>query len=191
MRASLAEPIRATASAIARTLAVLACIVNVCIAAGQPASHTAATLQPAPNATEIAAGRNVFRICGACHSLDPGRTIVGPSLAGLIGRPSGSAPGFDYSPAMKQAHIIWTPRTLDAYLADPQKVVPGNRMPFAGLQSALDRTDVIAFLETIAKSGGGPSTLRRSAAGALPNAPAQPSASHEREGTPHPMPDMP
>lgn len=192
MRISLVRWARTTASITVRTLLALACTANAGLWAGQPSSHPAATLQPdVPAATEVAAGRKVFRICQACHSLDPGRTILGPSLAGLIGRESGSVPGFDYSPAMKQSRIVWGPRTLDAYLADPQKVVPGNRMPFAGLQSALDRRDVIAFLETAAGPGGGQSADARAAAGALPNAPAQPSARREQQGAPHPMPDMP
>lgn len=179
MRASLA---------IVRTLVAMLFIVEACMAAGQPTRHAVAGLQTeAPSATEVAAGHKVFRICQACHSLEPGQTLVGPSLAGLIGRQSGSVPGFDYSPAMKQAHIIWGSRTLEAYLTDPQKVVPGNRMPFAGLQSALDRRDVIAFLESVAKSGGGAT----GAAALLSNAPAQPSPRREEEGRPHSMPDMP
>ncbi|HJS91582.1 MAG TPA: copper-containing nitrite reductase [Steroidobacteraceae bacterium] len=181
MRASLA---------IVRTLVVMLIVVESCMAAGQPTRHaTAGPQAETPSATEVAAGHKVFRICQACHSLQPGQTLVGPSLAGLIGRQSGSLPGFDYSPAMKQARIIWEPRTLEAYLADPQKVVPGNRMPFAGLQSALDRRDVIAFLESVARSGGG---ANMTGAAALPsNAPAQPSSRREEQGRRHSMPDMP
>jgi len=145
---------------------------------------------PAP--TDVAAGREVFRICSACHSLDAGKNLIGPSLAGLIGRKSGTAPGFDYSDAMKQANITWNATSLDGYLADPQKVVPGNRMPFGGLKSDLDRHELIAYLEVAAKPGATASTTLAAAGGAaLSNAPAQPSAAHAASGTPHPMPDMP
>jgi nitrite reductase (NO-forming) len=102
---------------------------------------------------DVENGRRVFQKCQACHSLDPGKTLVGPSLAKLIGRHAGTLEGFDYSDAMKKAAIVWDAATLDAYLADPQNVVPGNRMPFPGLKSETDRHDVVAFL---AAAAGGP-----------------------------------
>ena len=77
--------------------------------------------------------------------MEPGKTILGPSLAGIIGRKAASEAGYNYSPAMKQANFVWDAKTLDAYLSDPQKVVPGNRMPFPGLKTDHDRADVIAF----------------------------------------------
>ena len=95
---------------------------------------------------DAVAGRQVFKKCQACHSLDPGKTILGPSLAGIVGRKSGAEPNFNYSPAMKQAALTWDAVTLDGYLMDPQKIVPGNRMPFPGLKTDHDRKDVIAFL---------------------------------------------
>ena len=54
---------------------------------------------------------------------------------------------FRYSPALKRSGITWTPQTLDAFLADPQKVVPANRMPYAGMPDARDRADLIAYLQ--------------------------------------------
>jgi nitrite reductase (NO-forming) len=92
----------------------------------------------------------VFRKCQACHSLDAGKNLLGPSLAGIIGRKAGNAPGYDYSPAMKKADITWNEQTLDQYLSDPGKIVPGNKMPFPGLKTDHDRADVIAY---IASSG--------------------------------------
>jgi len=97
------------------------------------------------NVGDAAAGRLVFRKCQACHSMEPGKAILGPSLAGILGRKAGSEPGYSYSPAMKQANIVWDAKSLDAYLSDPQKVVPGNKMPFPGLKTDNDRADVIAF----------------------------------------------
>ena len=110
---------------------------------GQAAQPVATT---GSGAGDTAAGRQVFRKCQACHSLEPGKSLVGPSLAGVIGRKAGTLPNYNYSPAMKQANITWDAKTLDAYLADPQKLVPGNRMPFPGLKTDHDRTDVIAYL---------------------------------------------
>ena len=95
--------------------------------------------------------RQVFKKCAVCHSLEPGKNLVGPSLAGVVGRKAGSEPDYDYSPAMKQSGLVWDPATLDSYLADPQKVVPGNKMPFPGLKTDQDRADVIALFS----SGGG------------------------------------
>jgi len=77
--------------------------------------------------------------------MEPGKAILGPSLAGIIGRKAGSEAGYNYSPAMKQANIVWDAKMLDAYMSDPQKVVPGNKMPFPGLKTDHDRADVIAF----------------------------------------------
>src|SRR5581483_6799435 len=85
-----------------------------------------------------AAGRLVFRKCQVCHSLEPGKDILGPSLAGIVGRKSGAEPGYSYSPAMSHANLVWDAKTLDAYLSDPQKVVAGNKMPFPGLKTNQD-----------------------------------------------------
>lgn len=101
-----------------------------------------------------AAGRLVFRKCQACHSLDAGKNMLGPSLAGVIGRKTGTEPGYNYSPAMKHTDLVWDPQTLDRYLADPAKVVPGNKMPFPGLKTDHDRADVIAYLGASSVAAG-------------------------------------
>jgi nitrite reductase (NO-forming) len=116
--------------------------------APQPASATVASA----GSGDPTAGRLVFRKCQACHSLDPGKNILGPSLASVIGRKAGTEPSYNYSAAMKGANITWNPTTLDQYLADPAKVVPGNKMPFPGLKTDHDRADVIAYLAS-ASSG--------------------------------------
>ncbi len=97
---------------------------------------------------------NGFLRCYACHSLEPGVSKVGPSLAWLFGRAAGTAGGFDrYSDAMKTSGIIWDANTLNEFLANPQKYIPGNRMAKDGyfvsdmISSARIRTDVIAYLE--------------------------------------------
>ena len=148
-----------------------------------PAAVPAPTPQPgsnagAPPATiaggDPAAGKLVFRKCQVCHSLDPGKNILGPSLAGIIGRKSGAEPNYDYSPAMKSANLTWDAKTLDAYLDDPQKVVPGNKMPFPGLKTAQDRIDVIAYVA--APAGSAVAQSSPPAATAQPSGQAQPNA---------------
>jgi cytochrome c len=92
-------------------------------------------------------GARVFRACAGCHSLEPGRHRTGPSLAGLFGRKAGAAEGFRrYSPALKAADVVWSEATLDPWIADPQAVIPGNRMTFRGLPDAQARADLIAYL---------------------------------------------
>lgn len=100
---------------------------------------------------DSARGEQHFRECAACHSVEPGVNNVGPSLAGLFGRAAGSLPDFRYSAAMRRSGITWTPQTLDTFIADPQKRVPANRMPYAGLIDPAARADLIAYLEKATK----------------------------------------
>jgi cytochrome c len=78
-----------------------------------------------------------------------GSNGVGPSLQGINGRKAGSFAGFLYSRAMKNAGHAWDAKSLDAYLADPQKAVPGNLMPYSGVTDAKQRADLIAYLATL------------------------------------------
>jgi cytochrome c len=100
-------------------------------------------------AGDAAAGKQVFKKCALCHTAEPGKNKIGPSLAGVIGRESGTAPNYNYSEAMKNAHKKWTPEELDTYLTDPRKEVPGTKMIFPGLKDEKDRQNVIAYLETL------------------------------------------
>ena len=139
---------------------------------------TTASAQPANvaaliNGGDAAAGRLVFRKCQACHSMEPGKTILGPSLAAILGRKAGSDPGYGYSPAMKQANIVWDAKSLDAYLRDPQKVVPGNKMPFPGLKTDNDRADVIAFFAGSGAAAAAPSATALQPPAAAANQPPQ------------------
>jgi cytochrome c len=95
---------------------------------------------------DAARGEARFQDCVACHRLDADGNNVGPSLHGIFTRKAGELADFRYSPAMKRSGIVWTPETLGQFIADPQAMVPGNRMPFAGLASAGDRADLIAYL---------------------------------------------
>ena len=92
-------------------------------------------------------GEVQFKECAACHKLAAGVNEVGPSLHGLFSRKAGELADFRYSPAMKRSGVSWTAETLDMYLADPQAFIPANRMPYAGISSAADRADLIAYLQ--------------------------------------------
>ena len=92
-------------------------------------------------------GERQAMICKACHSLDAGGpNMIGPALFGFFGRGAGEQAGFDYSPAMQAANFVWTPRALDAWLAQPGRFLPGNRMTFGGVFGQRDRDDLIAYL---------------------------------------------
>ncbi len=104
-------------------------------------------LGPPARAQDVHAGERVFRTqCSICHSAKPGRTVIGPSLFGVVGRHSGSVPGFHYSEANRRSGLTWDRSTLDRYLTKPQQVVPGTLMTFPGLHDPEQRADVIAFL---------------------------------------------
>ena len=91
-----------------------------------------------------ARGEKIYERCAACHSLTTDRT--GPHHCGLIGRRAGAVAGFDYSNAMKQSKIVWNERTLDRFLANPLKAVPGTSMGYAGIPDVAERRDLIAYL---------------------------------------------
>ena len=96
-------------------------------------------------------GEKVFENCRACHTVEREVNDVGPSLYGVFGRRAGERDDFRYSPALKRSGIIWTPETLDSFIADPQKTVPANRMPYAGIPDARDRADLIIYLLQVFK----------------------------------------
>ena len=96
-----------------------------------------------------ALGKTAFNKCAACHSVKPGENKIGPSLHGVVGRPSHSIEGFSYSDAMKAYNVTWDPATLDHYFADPRGVVSGTKMIFVGLKKDDERANVIAYLETL------------------------------------------
>jgi cytochrome c len=92
-------------------------------------------------------GERLFEECRACHTLDRSVDSVGPDLHGVFGRRAAALDEFRYSPALKRSGITWTVETLDGYIADPQKVVPSNRMPYAGMPDARDRADLIIYMQ--------------------------------------------
>ncbi len=97
---------------------------------------------------EAKRGGQLFRACAACHSLAPDRNMTGPSLAGIWGRKAGSLESFErYSPALKASNAVWDENTLDEWLKSPPRLIPDNRMIFAGISDTRQRADLIAFLK--------------------------------------------
>lgn len=94
------------------------------------------------------AGENIFMRCRQCHTLEAGINRTGPSLHGIVDRSAASVVGFSYSPAMANSGLNWDRETLFEYLENPQQIVSGSRMIFAGIADPQQRADLIAYLET-------------------------------------------
>lgn len=102
-----------------------------------------------------AAGKRVFARCQSCHQVgEKARNLVGPELNGVIGRTSGTVAGYAYSPALKDAAITWDHDTIAAFVAKPQAVAKGTRMPPAPPLKPADVDNLIAYLATFAADDG-------------------------------------
>jgi cytochrome c len=117
------------------------------------ASYAAAALAFGSSAClatpDAAAGQQVFASqCSGCHATEPNVNKIGPSLAGVFGRKSGTETGFDYSPALKAAAITWDEKTLDEFLKNPNTDVHGTKM-FVSVPGNDARQNVIAYLKTL------------------------------------------
>ena len=99
---------------------------------------------------DAAAGEKDFAHCAVCHSAKPGENKLGPSLAGVFGRKSGTAPGYNYSQAMKDLNVTWDETNLDQYLKGPGMFVRGTKMVYF-VPNEKDRQDIIAYLKTLSK----------------------------------------
>ena len=131
--------------------AVLALALNL-TACGKPAQAPSASDSGAASAGSTAAVGKMppaFAQCAACHSVKKDMHGVGPSLAGVFGTKAGDIPGFAFSDAMKGSGLVWDEKTLDTYLTNPMKVVPGTRMTYAGMTDPADRKAVIDYLKTL------------------------------------------
>lgn len=103
----------------------------------------------APVVGNAAAGKQVFSLCADCHEVGP-RAHGGfaPQLTGVIGRRAGSTKDYNYSAAMKNSGIVWSPVTLAAFLKSPGDVVPGTKMSFYGLSDEQKIANLLAYLGT-------------------------------------------
>lgn len=131
--------------ALAAALPLLATLIATTVAAENP------------GAGDAVHGKRVFQRCYACHSVDPDETdnLQGPSLHGILGRPAAAIAGFDYSDNMRKRAadgLVWDAATLDAFIADPESVVPGTLMSMPPLRDAQERADLIAYLARSAQS---------------------------------------
>ena len=101
-----------------------------------------------------ARGQRAFGPCAMCHSLQPDQNMTGPSLAGLWNTKAGSVASFTrYSPALQSSNIVWSDKTLDEWITDPQHLIPGNQMTFAGIKDPRQRADLLAFLKEATQPG--------------------------------------
>lgn len=100
-------------------------------------------------AADAVRGKQLYESrCGACHSIEDNR--AGPAHKGVFGRKAGLAKGFDYSPALKASKLVWNAKTLDRWLANPEQLIPGQKMGFT-VPDAKDRADLIEYLSTMRK----------------------------------------
>ena len=110
--------------------------------------------QEAGVSSRAEAGAAVFKKCRACHQIGPdARNGIGPVLNGVVGRPAGQYPGYNYSSANKTSGLVWDEQTLARYLRAPRDVVPGTKMIFLGLKKNQEVADVIAYLKRFDNKG--------------------------------------
>lgn len=101
---------------------------------------------------DAVAGKRLFAQCGSCHGTGKDQAgRMGPGLAGVVGRRAGSAPGYQYSQALADSGIVWSFETLDQYMKQPAKYVPGTKMIFMGVPKDSDRRDIYEYLASLPK----------------------------------------
>jgi cytochrome c len=106
------------------------------------------------SAQDAASRANVFHQCQVCHSIGPGaQNKIGPELNGLDGRHSGTAANFNYSDANKNSGIVWNETTFKQYIANPRAMIPGTKMPFAGLKDPQQINDLWAYIKQFNADG--------------------------------------
>ena len=133
---------------------VNASVTFLLLCAGGTASHAAGDAQR---------GSAAFQQCAACHSVEPGRHLTGPSLAHAWASKGGTAEGFRrYSEALLHSGVVWNQQSLDRWLTSPAALVPGTSMTFPGIRDPKTREDIIAYLKAVSegkapavRNGGG------------------------------------
>ena len=105
-------------------------------------------------AQDAEAGETVFKQCMACHKIGEGaENGVGPELNGIDGRKSGSAAGYNYSDANKNAGITWSEAAFKDYIKDPRAKIPGTKMFFPGVKDEKKAGDLWAYLSQFKADG--------------------------------------
>ncbi|MFC5497431.1 c-type cytochrome [Caenimonas terrae] len=95
-------------------------------------------------AGDAARGQQLYALrCAACHSID--YNGVGPAHKDLIGRRAGTAPGYSYSPALKNSTVVWDEASLTRWLSGPEQFIPGQKM-FFSIPDPQERADIVAWL---------------------------------------------
>jgi cytochrome c len=98
-------------------------------------------------ASDAARGQELYQSrCTGCHSVDQSR--IGPAHQGVFSRRAGRVTGYDYSAALKASKVIWSDKTLEAWLRNPERAIPGQKMGYQ-VTDATDRTDLIAYLRSL------------------------------------------
>ena len=92
-------------------------------------------------------GKRVYMKCKACHSMEPGKRMVGPSLAGIFGRTAGTTEGFKFSKVMAESGIVWDDANMAEFLKSPRKFMKGTKMTFPGIRKDDQIADLIAYLK--------------------------------------------
>jgi cytochrome c len=140
--------------------AVMTASLAACGGSGNKDSGTEQAAAPADVATTPMAAETTtaaaadaapvaFGICKSCHSVEKGKSLIGPSLFGIVGTKAGDVPGYSFSPALKASGLTWDDATLDKWLENPMKLVPGTRMTYAGQTDPAKRQAIIAYLKTL------------------------------------------
>ncbi len=97
-----------------------------------------------------AAGEAVFsHRCKACHSMDPAKNTFGPTLKGVLGRPAGTQPRFDYSRAMRNSGLVWTEQNLRKWIEDNERLVPETRMRHVSITDVTEQDFLIFYLKRL------------------------------------------
>jgi cytochrome c len=161
---------------------------------GAPAESAASTGEAKPEElppiapllakADVQAGdKFAHTVCTACHTFNQGgKPVIGPNLYGVVGGPHDHEEGFNYSPALEKFKgQPWTFDDLNHWLDKPSEYAPGTRMTFAGIPSAQQRADVIAYLRSLSpnpiplpapEAAPAPAPAAAKPAAAVPGAPA-------------------
>jgi len=129
---------------------IICCAIITGVSMGVSSVFAAGCIPPEASSEltgDVDAGKKVFRKCKVCHTLEEGgKNKIGPNLYGVVGRDAGTVDGFKYSKAMRECGIVWNEDTLRAYLTNPRKFIPGNKMAFPGLKKPEQIENVITYI---------------------------------------------